>query len=152
MSALKDPEFQALLKDLVSEERRKKRRRPNRFEARGLLLPLGTALLDGDPEVETALAKVRVILESEREAWHAAFDEELTLAATEHVRSCDPGFLKHPHYDFPYTVAARHRLEARLQAAEALDLAAPENLLDQIERADRILAPYLDSRDTAERG
>ena len=152
MSVMEDPEFLATLAALASEERRRKKRRPNRFEARGLLVPLGTALLDADPEAEAALARVRGIVDVDRESWAAAVSEELTLAATEHVRSCDPGFLKHPRYDFPYTVAARHRLEARLRAAEALDMPADEVLLDQIERADRLLAPFLGPHGAADHG
>ncbi len=149
MSVLKDPEFLATLDALSSEERRRKKRRPNRFEARALLVPLGTALLEADPEAPAAVEQVRALIDLDREAWSVACDEELTLATTEHVHSCDPAYLTHPRYDFPYTVAARHRLEARLQAAEALDLGASETLLDQIERADRLLAPYLAARDAS---
>jgi hypothetical protein len=87
---------------------------------------------------------VRGIVARDRESWQAAIDEELTLAVTEHVRSCDPKALKLPRYDFPYTVAARHRLEARLRAAAELDMPASELLLEQIEQADRTLAPYLE--------
>ena len=72
-----------------------------------------------------------------------AIAEELTLACTEHVRSCDPKYLGLPKYDFPYTVAARHRLEARLRAAAELDMPADEALLEQVARADDILEPYL---------
>jgi hypothetical protein len=152
MSVMEDPEFLAALEALASEERRRKKRRPNRFEARALLVSLGTALLEADPQAEPALTKVRGLLDLDREAWAAAVSEELTLAATEHVRSCDPAYLRHPRYDFPYTVAARHRLEARLRAAEALDLAPDEILLDQIERADRLLAPFLGPHGAADHG
>lgn len=152
MSLMQDSEFLATLASLEAQDPRAKKRRPDRFAARALLVPLGTALLDGDPEAEAGAERVRRIVAADRPAWAAAVSEELTLAATEHVRSCDPAWLKHPRYDFPYTVAARHRLEARLRAAEALDLGADDLLLDQIERADRLLAPFLESRGPGERG
>lgn len=151
MSLMQDPEFLAALAALAAKDARRKKQRPQRFEARALLVPLGMAILEGDPEVEAGLARVRALVDADREGWTAAVAEELTLAATEHVRSCDPAYLAHPRYDFPYTVAARHRLEARLRAADALDLGAEEVLLDQIERADRVLAPFLSSRDPADR-
>jgi hypothetical protein len=127
---------------LYKDPRRPKR--PTRFLVRDLLLPLGETLLEDPPSAAPMLERVRAVVSRDREAWQAAFDEELTLAATEHVRSCDPKALKLPKYDFPYTVAARHRLEARLRAAAELDMPADELLLEQIERADETLAPYLE--------
>jgi hypothetical protein len=122
----------------------RKPKRPTRFLARALLLPLGEMLL-ADPALATqALERIRAVVARDRDAWQAAVEEELTLAVTEHVRSCDPKALRLPRYDFPYTVAARHRLEARLRAAAELDLPASETLIDQVERADRILAPHLE--------
>jgi hypothetical protein len=152
MSLMQDSEFLAALAGLEAKDPKSKKRHPDRFDARAVLVPLGTALLDGDAEAEAVVTRVRGLVESGRPAWEAAVAEELTLAATEHVRSCDPAWLKHPRYDFPYTVAARHRLEARLRAVEALGLAVEERLLDQIERADRILAPFLASRASGEHG
>jgi hypothetical protein len=122
----------------------RKPKRPNRFLVRDLLLPLGETLLDDPAAAAPAAERVRAVVDRDRESWQAAVDEELTLAATEHVRSCDPKALKLPRYDFPYTVAARHRLEARLRAAAELDMPASEVLLEQIERADEALAPYLE--------
>jgi len=108
--------------------------------------PLGESLLEDPASASTALERVRAIIVRDEPGWQAAVDEELTLAATEHVRSCDPKALNLARYDFPYTVAARHRLEARLRAAAELDLPASETLLDQIEQADRRLAPHLERR------
>jgi hypothetical protein len=119
-------------------------RKPTRFLVRDILLPLGEALLEDPASAAAALERVRGIVARDRESWRAGVDEELALAVTEHVRSCDPKALKLPKYDFPYTVAARHRLEARLRAAAELDLAASEDLLEEVERADATLEPYLE--------
>jgi hypothetical protein len=121
-------------------------RRPTHLIARALLVPLGEMLLEDPASASDAVERLRAILARDLPAWQAAVDEELTLAATEHVRSCDAKALKLAAYDFPYTVAARHRLEARLRAAAELDLPASEALLDQVEQADRRLAPYLERR------
>lgn len=146
MSLMSDRDFVATLNELDALAKKPERaRRPTRFHARALLVPLGEAILENDPDVTAALVRARAILARDEAAWRAAFHEELTLAATEHVRSCDPRFLKLPNYDLPYTVAARHRLEARLRAAAELDCPTEDVLLDQIERADQALAPLLDA-------
>jgi hypothetical protein len=124
----------------------KRPRKPTHALARALLVPLGESLLEEPASAAEALERVRAIVARDRAGWEAAVDEELTLAATEHVRSCDPKALNLARYDFHYTVAARHRLEARLRAAAELDLPASETLLDQIERADQRLAPHLERR------
>lgn len=153
MSLMADRDFLATLTDLDALQARPEReRRPTRFHARALLVPLGEALLEGDADVSVALARARAILARDQAAWQKAIHEELTLAATEHVRSCDARFLKAPNYDFPYTVAARHRLEARLRAASELEFPADDTLLDQIERADRVLEPHLRAPDDRKRG
>ncbi len=127
---------------LYKDPRRPKR--PTRFLVRDLLLPLGETLLEDPAAAAPALERVRAVVNRDPGSWQAAIDEELKLAATEHVRSCDPKALKLANYDFPYTVAARHRLEARMRAAAELEMPASEVLLEQIERADQTLAPYLE--------
>jgi hypothetical protein len=147
LSSIDDPGFGAALvaADALHKDPRRPRR-PTHLLARAILVPLGESLLEDPSSASAALARVRAIVARDTDGWQAAVDEELTLAATEHVRSCDPKALKLAAYDFPYTVAARHRLEARLRAAAELDLPASETLLDQIERADRLLAPHLERR------
>ncbi|MBL8859260.1 MAG: hypothetical protein JNL28_12190 [Planctomycetes bacterium] len=145
MDILEDPDFQAVLADLSKERKDGKLPRPNRFQVRALLVPLGAELLEDEAAAGPALERVRALIARNPESWARAVDDELSLAVTEHVRSCDPAYLRHPKYDFPYTVDARARLEARLRAAEALDLGADGALLDQIERADELLAPFLDA-------
>jgi hypothetical protein len=135
------PEAMAAAEALYKDPRRP--RKPTRFLLRAILLPLGETLLEDPAAAAAAIERVRGLVERDRPAWRTAVDDELTLAVTEHVRSCDPKALRLPNYDFPYTVAARHRLEARLRAAAELDLAASEVLLEQVERADRALEPYL---------
>ena len=148
MSALDDAAFTGALAaaEALSKDPRRPRR-PNRFLARSILLPLGEGLIEDPRGESTALERALGVVGRDREGWQAAIDEDLTLAVTEHVRSCDPRALKLPAYDFPYTIAARHRLEARLRAASALDLPASEALLAQVERADELLAPFLERRE-----
>jgi hypothetical protein len=145
VSSIGDPEFGEALAaaDALHKDPRRPRR-PTHLLARAILVPLGESLLEDPTAASPALERVRAIVARDVEGWQAAVDEELTLAGTEHVRSCDPKALKLPRYDFAYTIAARHRLEARLRAAADLDLPASETLLDQIERADRLLAPHLE--------
>jgi hypothetical protein len=147
MSAIDDPEFAAALTaaDALHKDPRRPRK-PTHLLARALLLHLGESLLEDPASATAALERVRAIVARDQEGWQKAVDEELTLAGTEHVRSCDPKALKLAAYDFHYTVAARHRLEARLRAAAELDLPASETLLDQVERADLLLAPHLERR------
>jgi hypothetical protein len=119
-------------------------RSPTRFQARALLVPIGLGLLEGPhPDAEAALERVRGWIAAARPAWEDAVLGELSMAATEHVRSVDPRWLDHPRYDFVYTVDARHSLEARLRCAEALGIEVPDDLLEAIERADLLLEPHL---------
>lgn len=143
-----DPHRDAIdetLKELA--ELTKKKRQPNRFHARELLTALGTLILAADedapevPEVERVRAAVAPF-----EDWEKAVAEEMSLACTEHVQGVDPRFLKHPRFDFDYLVAARERLEARLQAVEALGLSVPEDLLNRVAEADEVVEPYLRER------
>lgn len=141
MSVKDDPDFQAALAEIAA--RKLKKKNVTRFQARALLIVLGEALLAEDATVREAIDIVRALVVESPEAWREAVDEEFSLAATEHVRSCEPRYLKLPQYDFEYTVAARHRLEARLRAAVEIDLPIDETLLEQIARADALLEPYL---------
>lgn len=118
---------------------------PTRHHARGVLIGLGLAVIEGRAEAEAqAFARVRAWIERAPEAWGEAIASELSMAATEHVRSADPRWLGNPKYDLPYTVEARHRLEARLACAEHLGIEVAEELLEAITRADALLEPYLE--------
>jgi hypothetical protein len=122
-------------------------RPPTRYHARAVLVPLGRLLLEGEgPGTRDGLERLRRAVEPTREAWEAAVEQELALAIAEHVLGVDPRHLGNPRFDFEYAVAARERLEARLSAALALDLAPSEESLDRIAAADRLLAPYLEGQ------
>jgi hypothetical protein len=82
------------------------------------------------------------------ERFAVALREELSMAITEHVRSCDPRYLENPKYDLVYTVEARERLEARLEVAERLGLPADEGLLEAVARADALLQPLIDRQNS----
>lgn len=122
----------------------KQKREPNRLHARDLLTALGALVLEEGADVPE-LARVRAAVEP-FEHWEKAVAEELSLACTEHVQSVDARFLDLPNYDFDYLVSARERLEARLVAVEALGLATPEDLLNRVAEADRVVEPYLRDR------
>ena len=125
---------------------------PTRHDARALLVPLGQLALDHEEDEATLapyLAEVRPLIDARPEAWALAMDEEISLASAEHVQAVDPRFLEHPRYDFGYTVAARARLEARLQACQVLGHPVPEAPLDRIARADEALRPYLERGERA---
>lgn len=143
MNPLDDTDFRATLDEAEAMAKRPRPKPPTRYQARALLVPLGESLLEAGPVAEEALRRMRALFDGQRPGWNAAVGEELTLATTEHVRSCDPRYLSLPTYDLAYTVAARHRLEARLRAAAELGCPVDETLLDQIERADELLAPLL---------
>lgn len=125
---------------------------PHRYDARAILVPLGQLMIaareaDGvtDPGGDW-VERIQKLVEPVMEFWQAAVQEELSLSCSEHIRAVDPRFLDHPGYDFPYTLTARARLEARLLGCQALDLEVPEGLLDRVVEADARLAPYLDSK------
>lgn len=125
--------------------RRPKQRRPDRHDARALLVPLGLQLLSqGTRGLEEHLERIRSVGEALGAAWYDAVQDELSLAAGEHVQAVAPRFLDLPNYDFAYTLRARERLEARLVAAAELDLEIPAALARSIELADARLAPYLE--------
>ena len=122
----------------------KQKREPNRLHARDLLTALGALVLEEGADAPE-VARVRTAVEP-FERWEKAVAEELSLACTEHVQSVDARFLDLPNYDFDYLVSARERLEARLVAVEALGLATPEDLLNRVAEADRVVEPYLRDR------
>jgi|688.fasta_scaffold02342_27 hypothetical protein len=127
----------------------RKGRGPNRWHARPLLLALGQALLEGrTAEAEQLEQQLRSIPAPHRDTWVEAVLEELNLAVTEHVHSADPRYLSRPDYDWGYTLAAREGLEARLRAAEALDIETPPALVEQVLKADERLAPFLNRGET----
>lgn len=117
---------------------------PTRHHARGILVGLGLEMLDGPARSEAeALERVAGWIARAPDAWREAIASEISMAATEHVRSVDPRWLRHPQYDLAYAVEARHRLEARLVCAERLGVGVPDELLEAIGRADALLAPLL---------
>lgn len=121
------------------------RKAPTRHQARDLLVGIGLALLDEAPDVaQPSLDRFAALIRASPEAWNEVIASELSMAVTEHVRSADPRWLGNPKYDLPYTVEARHRLEARLACAEALQVEVAEDMLEAVARADTILAPYLE--------
>lgn len=123
-------------------------RAPTRQHARGVLVGLGLAILDGRAGDEAdGFARVAAWIARAPEAWKAAFDSELAMAVTEHVRSADARWIAKPEYDWDYVLDARHRLEARLACAEQLQVEVPEELLEAIARADSVLAPHLERHD-----
>ena len=143
MSAKRD-ELVAALRAL---ERKHRAGTPlERRDARAVLIPLGELFLgtSGEAELEGALAEVRAAVEPLEERWSTLVASELALACAEHIRSVDPRHLEHPLYDFAYTLAARSRLEARLVGVRRLGLPLPRALVEEVERADRRLAPWLD--------
>ncbi len=125
---------------LEFEELARKGARPNRYDARALLLPLGRVLIEeGRAAVREELARIRAVQDAPLRGWRRAVREEIALAAAEHVRGVDPRYLSHPRYDFAYALGARERLEQRLRAAEALGISPPEDLLERVAAADRLL-------------
>ena len=159
---------QALV-ELEAMPERPRPRRPDRYDARALLVPLGT-LLGGsgapptlpDPhgkagtassvvlndELESAVTRAIAVGERLGNRWHEAVGAELSLACAEHVHAVDPRYLDLPNYDFEYTMRARERLEARLIAAERLDLTLPTGLLGGVRAADDRLRAHLSKEDS----
>lgn len=138
--------LEAAITDLVTVIRKK--RKPSRHHARPILIAIGERLLAGDEsEAEANVRRIADVVRSVSDDWQRAVQDELELACAEFIQSVDPRFLDHPRYDFHYTVRARERLEARLRAAERLDVAPSEDLLDRVARADETLQPYLRRRD-----
>ncbi len=129
------------------EQRLRKKQPPTRFEARPLLVAIGLAHLEERAQdAAPALAKLRAWIEADPAGWGRAIADEVAAATAEHVHSADPRWLAHEKYDFPYVVEARHRLEARLVAAEQLGIDVADDVLEAIARADGILQPFLEAR------
>lgn len=123
------------------------KRPPNHHHARAVLIALGNLLLTGEDRVaDAAVERLQGLTGPRSGEWRAAVEDELRLACSEYIQSVDPRYLDHPRYDFEYTIRARHKLEARLRAAERLDLPVGEELLDAIVRADASLEPHLRRR------
>ncbi len=141
------PELLAALETALSrlEELRRKRRRPERRDAREVLVPLGELLLRGDPAAQPLAERARVLLIGWEQGQQAAASE-LALACAEHVHSVDPRYIGLADYDVDYTLAARERLRARTSAAEALGLAVPSALARAVAGADARLEAFLARR------
>jgi len=134
----------ALLELEALRHLRGRRRRPTRYHARAVMIPLGLLILaEGEAAVRPLLRRLAAAVEPERASWEAAVAEELSLACAEHVHGADPRYLGHQSFDLEYLVAARERLEARLVAARALDLWPSEALLCAVAEADARVAPFL---------
>ena len=61
------------------------------------------------------------------------------MATTEYVRSVDPRYLSHPHYDLAYTVESRRQLDARWKACAYLGLPLDPASVASVTRADALL-------------
>jgi hypothetical protein len=134
------------LEDAVKELRRRRQAKevPDRHLVRLALLALGRITIDEGEEAARPLSQDLAAAAAEHEErWEEAFQSEMALAVAEHVHSADPRYLEMPGYDFAYTIAARERLEGRLRAADLLQMAVPEGLLDQVAAADERLEPHL---------
>jgi len=115
----------------------KKGRRPGRWEARELLIPLGRLVLArGEAALGASLERARKATAAFADAWAAAVDEELALACAEHVQGTDPRYMELPNFDWDYVLSARERLEARVVGARALGRAPREALWSQVLEAD----------------
>lgn len=118
-----------------------------RHVARALLVPLGKLLNEAPESAQERLGRLSELVAQARPDWEKVVKEELALACSEYVQSVDPRFLDHARYDFAYTIAARERLEARINAASAFDLGPEEGHLQAVVRADTILEPFLRAQD-----
>ena len=127
---------------------KKEERKPSRYDARMLLLPLGALILDGDSSgLSLKLERILALIQPTDEAWATAIADELGLAGDEFCLSINPDYLKHPRYDFAYAAASRQQLEQRIQAAEHLGFPVSEVLKGRIQGADEAFEPYLDKLD-----
>jgi hypothetical protein len=127
----------------------KKRKLVDHHAVRGILVPLGSLLLEGE-DVTREVERIQRIAVELKEKWRNALEFELKLAVSEHVLSVDLRYLSLPDYDFDYTVQARERLEARLLAAEVLGFPASDDHLARVQQADATLEPFLRSREGGE--
>ncbi|MFT4711067.1 MAG: hypothetical protein ACJAZ8_000014 [Planctomycetota bacterium] len=126
----------------------KEERKPSRYDARMLLLPLGSLILEGESSgLSVTLELILKAVQPQNEAWATAVADELGLAGDEFCLSINPDYLKHPRYDFAYAAASRQQLEQRIQAAEHLGFPLSEVLRGRIQAADEAFDPYLDKLD-----
>jgi len=132
------PDLEALIRVL---EARAGRGAPlTRHDARPILLCIGRSLLARRPEeLGDAAERLRRLPEPFRLSWAAAVRDEMSMACTEHVRSVDPRFLKHPQYDLAYTLEARRELEARSMACALLGQPLDAASKAAVARADALL-------------
>jgi len=115
---------------------------PTRHDARPLLLEIGRRLSQdagSSADLEPVKRRISGFPPAFAEAWSAAVLDEISMAATEYVRSADPRYLGHPKYDWAYTLEAREHLGWRMKAVQYLGIAASPDLEAAIERADRLL-------------
>ena len=126
----------------------KEERKPSRYDARILLLPLGALILESESGgLSVMLERISATVHPENEAWATAIADELGLAGDEFCLSINPDYLKHPRYDFAYAAASRQQLEQRIQAIEHLGFPVSEVLRGRIQEADDAFEPYLDKLD-----
>jgi len=137
---MSDPELDAALRDLEEDARRGRRASP--YLARELLISLGRRIEAG-AEVEGELSRIREASATLGPRWDETLRGELSLAVGEFVQSVDPRYLELPNYDFEYTTRARARLEHRLRAAGALDLALEEREAELLALADAVWSARL---------
>lgn len=115
--------------------------RPIHLDVREIVLHLGGLVLaERAAEAERQLRRVGEVRRCLGAGIDAALESEYALACAEYVQSVDVRFLGIPNYDFEYVIRARERLEARFEAAALLGVELPGRLLEQVARADELLA------------
>lgn len=115
---------------------------PTRHDARPVLLEIGRRLAEGKgsaADLAPVKSRLSALPPAFGEPWSAAVRDELTMAATEYVRSADPRYLGHAKYDWAYTLEARERLGWRMAAVQFLGIALDPDIAAGIERADRLV-------------
>lgn len=133
-----NPELEAAIRAV--EARAGRRAALTRHDVRPILLLMGRSLLAGrSAELGDSVERLRSLPEPLRESWIAAVQDEMSMACTEHVRSVDPRFLKHPQYDLAYTLEARRELEARSKACAHLGQPLDPAATAGVGRADALL-------------
>jgi hypothetical protein len=128
------------------EELAARKGRPDRYHARAVLVSLGEKFREDPALARTWAERTRAAVLPIAAGWEEAVLSELSLACAEHVHVVDPRYLDLPNYDFDYTLRARENLESRLLAARALAFEIPPTLARGVDRADRLLAPYVERR------
>jgi hypothetical protein len=122
----------------------RRRQSPSRYDARRLLIALGSVLEQGEDSLPGLLLKrLQAVCERASDAWELAVAQEMELACAEHVAGTDPRYLDHPRFDFTYLLEARRRLELRFLGLRRLGLEMEHPWLERVAEADALLAPYL---------